>query len=132
MVSLKVTLITGRTLGQGQSMEYAGKFSREYKEKVATCSLDLYDFMYLGVAEEECVRVTTSHGSVVLKVLKSKEGPHSGIAFVPYGPWASVLMGSDTKGTGMPTLKGVPAVIEPATGEKVPELEDLLRKITKE
>jgi len=127
MPSLSVTLLTGRTLRQGQGKEY-GKLSERYWKSVATCEIDPDDLKKLGIKDGKTVRITTNHGSVALRAVKSIRGPHPGRAFIPYGPWASVIVDSKTHGTGMPSFKGIEAVIEPAADEdKVLNLKELLR-----
>jgi formylmethanofuran dehydrogenase subunit D len=127
MPKLKVSLLTGRTIDQGKGKEY-GKLSREYWESVTICFLDPEDLKFLEIKENENIKVTTKSGSVVMKAVKSARTPHPRIAFIPYGPWASIIMNQKTHGTGMPSLKGIPAEIEPAPEEKVLSLSELLNK----
>lgn len=131
MPKLKVSLLTGRTIDQGKGKEY-GKLSKEYWESVTICQMDPQDMKFLGVRENENVKVITDFGSVVMKVVKSARAPHPRVAFIPYGPWASVIMNPKTHGTGMPSLKGIEAVVEPAPKERVLSLSDLLKEICKE
>jgi len=123
---MQVTLLTGRTIEQGVGKEL-GKASQEYFESVAVCYLDQDDLKALGVKEGSNVKVSTSHGSVVLKALKSLRGPHQGIIYIPYGPWASVVVDPKTDSIGMPSMKGIPAEIEPAPNMSVMGLSDLLK-----
>jgi formylmethanofuran dehydrogenase subunit D len=127
MPKLKVSLLTGRTIDQGKGKEY-GKLSKEYWESVTICLLDPKDMRYLEVKENENIKVSTKSGSVIMKAVKSARAPHPRVAFIPYGPWASILMNTKTHGTGMPSLKGIPAEIEPAPKEKVLSLPELLNK----
>ena len=127
MTGLKVTLNTGRTLRQGQGKEY-GKLSERYWKSVAICEIDPDDLKKLDVADGRLVKITTESGSVLVRAVKSLCAPHPGRVFVPYGPWANVIIDSKTHGTGMPSFKGIQAVIEPApTGEKVLSLRELLQ-----
>ncbi len=127
MLGLKVLLLTGRTLRQGQGKEY-GKLSERYWRSVATCEVDPSDLEKLGTKAGKPVRIITSDGSVTVRAVKSLRGPHPGRIFVPYGPWASVIVGSKTDGTGMPSFKGIQAVIEPAAeGDEVLTLQQLLQ-----
>jgi len=64
--------------------------------------------------------------------VKSARSPHPRVVFIPYGPWASLIMNPRTHGTGMPSLKGIPAEIEPAPNEKVLSLQNLLNQFQKE
>ncbi len=125
MVRLKVTLLTGRSINQGVGKELS-KFSKEYEESVAICELDPEDLNLLDVCGEENVRVITESGSIILKAVESRRAPHRGVAYVPYGPWANVLIGSETAGTGMPSFKGVPAEVELAGTQRVTGMRDLL------
>jgi len=128
MPSLKVLLVTGRTLRQGQGKEY-GKLSERYWKSVAICEVDPDDLKKLGIKENKPLKITTDYGSVLVRAVKSLRGPHAGRVFVPYGPWASIIVNPETHGTGMPSLKGIQATIEPAEeGEKVMTLPELLRQ----
>ncbi len=124
---LKVTLLTGRTIEQGVAKE-RGKFSEEYMESVSVCYVDPEDLKKLGVKEKTNVLVSTDQGSMVVKALKSLRGPHPRVIFVPYGPWANVVVDPETHGVGMPSLKGIPAEVEPAPDKPVLSLEELLRE----
>lgn len=126
MPKLKVSLLTGRTIDQGTGKEH-GKLSEEYQKSVSICQMDPEDVKILEIRENANVKVTTEFGSVIMKVVKSKRAPHSGVIFIPYGPWASVLANPKTHGTGMPSLKGEMAEIEPAPTEKVLNLQELLK-----
>ena len=119
--------MTGRTIDQGKGKEM-GKLSREYLESVVTCQMDPKDMDALGVREDTNIKVSTDSGSVILKVVKSTKAPHPKVVFIPYGPWASLIMNPKTHGTGMPSLKGITAEIEPAPNEKVLTLKDLLSR----
>ena len=118
-------LITGRTIEQGVRREF-GKSSKEYAESVSICFVDQEDLQTLGVRENPNVLVSTTFGSVVLKAVKSPRGPHAGIIFVPYGPWANIIVDPSTDSIGMPSLKGIPAEIEPTQEKRVLELRELL------
>ena len=131
MPKLKVSLLTGRTIDQGKGKEM-GKLSKEYLESVVICQMDPNDMKSLGVKENTNVKVVTDFGSVVLKAVKSARAPHPKVVFIPYGPWASLIMNPKTHGTGMPSLKGIPAEIETAPNEKVLSLQNLLNQFHKE
>jgi formylmethanofuran dehydrogenase subunit D len=131
MPKLKVSLLTGRTIDQGTGKEM-GKLSKEYLESVVICQMDPEDMKFLGIKENNNVKVITDFGSVVLKAVKSARAPHPKVAFIPYGPWANIIMNPKTHGTGMPSFKGIPAEIEPAPEEKVLSLHDLLNQYYKE
>ncbi|NIP66829.1 molybdopterin dinucleotide-binding protein [Candidatus Bathyarchaeota archaeon] len=122
---MKVSLITGRTIDQGTGKE-RGKLLKEYQQKVAICEMDPHDMRELGVRENENIRVSTEFGSVIVQAIKSDCAPHPAVIFMPYGPWANMLMCSETHGTGMPSLKGVSAEVESASEERVLSVPELL------
>jgi len=128
MARLKITLLTGRSIDQGVGKEL-GKLTKEYENSVAVCELDPEDIKVLNLKEKENVRVLTESGSVVLRAAESKRAPHRGVAYIPYGPWANVVIGAETSGTGMPSYKGVPAEVEPARSEAVLRIHELLRSL---
>jgi formylmethanofuran dehydrogenase subunit D len=124
MPSLEVVLLTGRTRRQGVGLEL-GKLSDIYQESTTRIRLDAKDLEKVGVKPEEDVLVKTEHGSVVLRpVIASRSRP--GIAFIPYGPWSNLLVGGNTDSTGMPSSKGLKAVITPAPDRKVLTLRELI------
>jgi formylmethanofuran dehydrogenase subunit D len=124
---LRVTLVTGRTIEQGVTKE-RGKFSSEYMESVSICYMDPEDLKKLGIKEKTNILVSTDHGSVVVKALKSLRTPHLGIIFIPYGPWANIVIDPETHGIGMPSLKGIPAEVEPAPDKHILSLKELLKE----
>ena len=124
---LRVTLITGRTIEQGVGKEQ-GKTSQEYLESVAVCFVDPQDLKQLGIKEKTNILISTQHGSVVVKALKSLRTPHRGVAYVPYGPWANAIVDPETDSIGMSSLKGIPAEIEPAADKSILDLHMLLKK----
>ncbi len=127
MTAVKVILLTGRSLSQGRTKEQ-GKLSEVYLQAVACCEISTEDLEKINVTHGQNVRVTTEHGSVVVKAVAPTQTLPQGVVFVPYSLWATQVSGSDTDGTGMPSYKGVPAMIESATGEKVLGLEELVTK----
>lgn len=120
-------LLTGRTIYQGVEKE-KGKFTQGYEENVAICEIDPEDMERLNIKESNRVKITTDFGEVVVRAVKSLRGPHSKTIFMPYGPWASVIMDNDTDGTGMPTLKGIPASLTQEPNEKILSVLELLAK----
>jgi formylmethanofuran dehydrogenase subunit D len=127
---LNVMLVTGRTIEQGVGKE-RGKSSRDYVESVSVCYMDPEDMRRLGVKDGVNVQVSTSSGSVIVKAKKSLRAPHPGVVYIPYGPWANVIVDPETHGIGMPTLKGVPAIVEPAPDKPILSLEELIKQFRK-
>lgn len=79
----------------------------------------------LGALDGENVRVKTEFGEVILRGTVSKQAPHRRVAFIPYGAWASMLFGTSTHTSGMPTLKGLKATVDRAPEEKVATLQEI-------
>jgi formylmethanofuran dehydrogenase subunit D len=126
-MKLSVTLVTGRTIEQGVGKEH-GKNSEDYMEDVAVCYLDPEDLKQLKIKQDTNVQVSTPYGSIVVRALKSRRGPHPRVVFMPYGPWANAIADSETDSVGMPSFKGVPAEIEPASDKAIMNLKQLLEK----
>jgi len=127
MSTIEVTLLTGRTIDQGTTKEH-GKLSDEYRENVAICEMDPNDLKELDVKENSNIRVSTKHGSVIVKVKESKRAPHPKIAYMPYSLWVNIIVNPQTHGTGMPSFKGIAAEIQAAPTEKVPSIPQLLKQ----
>lgn len=125
---IEVTLITGRTISQGEAMERS-KFSDEYTNATALCEFDAEDMTQLGVKEGDNVRVSSEAGSVIVKAVKTTQGPHAGIAFIPLGPWANAITGTGSDSTGMPPFKGFQVKIEGAKDAKVLSARELLAEV---
>lgn len=123
---LLVTLLTGRTIEQGVGKEH-GKNSEEYFESVSLCYVDPEDLKRLGIKEGTNVSVSTAHGSIVVKAARSLRAPHQGVIFIPYGPYANAIVDPETNSIGMPSLKGIPAEVEPAPHKPVLTLKELLK-----
>ena len=118
MTSITVNLISGRTIQQGVSME-AGKEKEDYMKSCGIIELDAADIAALGIWKNSNVRVTSDFGSVVVKAIEATQGPHPGLAWIPMGPWANMVVSTNTYSTGMPTFKGTRVTVEPAEDEKV-------------
>lgn len=127
MSKIEVTLLTGRTIDQGTSKEH-GKLSDKYRENVAICEIDPHDLKKLSVKENSNIKISTKHGSIVVKANESKRAPHPKIAYMPYGLWANIIVDPRTHGTGMPSFKGIPAEIQPAPTEKILSIQQLLKQ----
>lgn len=121
-MTLKVKLITGRTINQGATIE--NKTSSDYQDATAYCELNSKEAGQLGNPVN--VKVRTAHGEVIVK-LKENNGNPDGIAFIPMGPWANSVVDPDTKGCGMPGFKGIPAQID-ATNDKILLMKELIAR----
>jgi formylmethanofuran dehydrogenase subunit D len=103
------TLITGRTSKQGAAI-HKGKESDEYRQATEFVEMGRPDRERLGIEEGRRVRVRTAFGEAELE-LRGNDLPE-GMIFVPLGPAANMLIGAETRGTGMPDSKGLKAEVE--------------------
>jgi len=128
--SLKVILLSGRTLGQGRS-KVIGKFSDEYLRDVAVCELNAEDIKSLGISPGQNVKVSTTTGSVVVRSVLASQTSQRGIVFMPYGLWVNMLIPAETYGTGMPSMKGIEAEVAAAPDEELMDLRSLVEHLAK-
>lgn len=126
LMTLKVLLITGRSLRQGVGKEF-GKGDEKYMESVSLCEISPKDLEAIGAKSGSNIRIKTQYGSVVVKAVSS-ESIKPGMIFIPYGPYSNILLGGDTNSSGMPTFKGVYAEIEPAIEERVLTIKELVEQ----
>ena len=131
MPKLNVLVLTGRTIDQGRGKEM-GKLSEVYQKDVTQCQIDPEDMKTLGLRRNDKVKVTTNFGSIVLRAVKSIRGPHPQMVFISYGPWASMISDPETNGTGMPSLKGMTGILEPAPNEEVISMQELVNQLRTE
>ncbi len=106
-----------------------GKLNQEYIDAVAICEIDKSTFSALGVEEGDPVRIETTYGSVVVRSALDRRA-EPGVAFIPCGPYANVILESDTSESGMPGFKTMDAKILPAKGESILSTEELLKIMT--
>jgi len=123
--SVKVLVISGRTLGQGRAME-KGKTTSDYESAVAVCELDATAMEALGIKDGEAVVVQTELGRTTVRAKLNKD-LHPGIAFIPLGPYFNSLLDSYTQHTGMPGFKSLHASIVAAPGASIPSVEELTK-----
>jgi formylmethanofuran dehydrogenase subunit D len=77
-----------------------------YWKSVTICEIDPEDMRYLGVKENQNVKIATD----CVRAVKSLRAPRHGAVFVPYGPWASIVVNPKTHGTGMPSFEGIETI----------------------
>ena len=107
-------LIPGRTAKQGTAL-IVGKLKGEYPEITSTVEMNVDDMARLKLNEGDKVRLRSEAGETVVSCTGRKvEDLPSGILFLPYGPHTSLLMSSDTAGTGMPLSKNLSVEVENA------------------
>lgn len=124
--SVEVVIITGRTVDQGVAIE-GGKLSQSYVKAAAVCYMDPNDMKRIGVITGDIVNVKTNSGQVTLRVIKSEDTPHVGLAFIPMGPWANQLTNPNTDSIGMPSFKGMKGTVEPAQGGRILDAATLVK-----
>lgn len=95
-------LITGRTQKQADGL-HIGKDSEEYHQATALVEMSAEDVTRLGLEEGEIVRLQTAAGEVEVPVTIG-DLP-SGLLFMPMGPTANALVGTDTDASGTPPFK---------------------------
>lgn len=127
--SISLNLISGRTILQGVAIE-GHKHDEGYIKACGIVEMDVKDLKEIHVYPGQNVRVKSAYGEVIVRAVKTTQGPHPGLAFIPMGPWANQVTGTNTESTGMPQFKGVPITIEPAPGEEVLNGITLLQKTT--
>jgi len=121
MSKISAILITGRSFGQGIGKEY-GRFSEKYLYVVKSCEMNPEDMVTLGVKRGNHVRIRSEFGETVARVTDPTQELPKGAIFIPYGPWANLLVDPKSQGTGMPLLKGVPVELEASAGIEEPVL----------
>ena len=122
---MNVTLLSGRSLGQAKSRE-VGRFSEEYRRNVAVCELNPEDLASLGITQGQNVKVATKTGNIVLRAAIASQSLPRGVIFLPYGPWANMVIPLETYGTGMPSFKGIEAEVTAAANEKILDVRTLI------
>ena len=122
-----VSVITCTEIKQGVAIE-TGKTSQQYFNACSVIDMDPEDVKALGINYNTNVRVTSAAGSVILKVRKPTQSHYPGLAHIPMGPWANIVVPSYTYSTGEPCFDGFDCLIEPAPEEKVEEAVALMHK----
>jgi len=118
-------LITARTLKQGMTMEES-KLSQSYQDACAIAFLNEKDMAKFNLKEGDLLKAKTSYGEVVVKC--SKGVIDEGNLLIPMGPWANILIGGNTDGTGMPNFKGIEVEIS-KTDENILNVKEIIQKL---
>ncbi len=124
---IEMTLVTGRTVGQGETIE--SKLSSDYMGYTAMCEMNEEDMRALGVSDGDTVKVSTQEGEIVVYARSSNID--KGIAFIPLGPWSNAIVPEGTDSTGMPAFKGFKVKVE-KTNEEVLDARQLIRRMIDE
>ncbi|MDH4214653.1 MAG: tRNA CCA-pyrophosphorylase [Candidatus Thorarchaeota archaeon] len=121
--SVKVRLVSGRTLSQGRAME-KGKITQEYEDAVAICELGSKTMEALGIENGDIIVVKAALGKINVKA-KLDKNLQEGMAFIPCGPYFNYLLDAYTQLTGMPGFKSLEATINAAPGAKIPTVKEI-------
>ena len=105
----KFLLITGRTSKQAVGM-HKGKNSQAYLTAVTRADMNGEDMARLDIKDGQTVRLKITESFVDVPIFKGNL-PEKMI-FMPMGPVANRLIGSDTHGKGMPLFKGQKVEVE--------------------
>ncbi|OEG62656.1 MAG: molybdopterin dinucleotide-binding protein [Halanaerobium sp. MDAL1] len=95
-------LITGRTIKQGMA-SVSGKKSDNYKKETSYVEVSKNILEQMNIEEGETVILESQSSSI--EVTCKGADLEDDIVFMPYGPTANTLIGTDTGGTGMPNSK---------------------------
>ena len=108
----KFILIAGSTTKQMVGIRN-GSFDAGYQAEINELHIRPTEMKCLGLNSGDFVKLTSEFGEVqvVIKSSSDYELP-SGLLFIANGETSSQLMGSDTHGTGMPTIKGIDVSVE--------------------
>lgn len=128
--TLEVLVTSGRTLSQGRAME-KGKITQDYEDAVAICELDATAMESLGIENGDTIIVKSGIGKIAVKARLNKK-LHSGIAFIPCGPYFNYLLEAYTQHTGMPGFKSLKVSIDAAPGTKISSVEELAQMLKEE
>lgn len=107
-------LITGRTRKQAEGL-HQGKSTAAYRQATELVEMNVDQMTRLGIEEGMAVEIRTETGSVRVRAHGGDLPP--GLLFMPLGPLANVLIGTETASTGTPRYKG-----EKATLRRVDEI----------
>ena len=104
-------LITGRTQAQTKGM-HLGKTGDLYARAVSVAVMHPEMFKSMGVEAGCTLRLRTESGEISVRS-ESDPGLPADMVFIPMGPVANKLVGTDTGGCGMPSFKGIQVEVAP-------------------
>lgn len=110
-VSWHCVLITGRTQAQTKGM-HLGKTGDFYITAVSVAVMHPEMFRRMGIEEGRNLRLRTASGEILVRS-EADPGMPDDMVFVPMGPVANRLIGTDTGGCGMPSFKGTDVEVAP-------------------
>jgi len=118
LAEIKLTLIVARTTEQ-ELAAYKTAGDPAYGEKLAVAYLSRADMGKLEVKEGDLVKVSSPHGSVVVKAAEDPD-LNEGLIVLVKGFWASLLAPSSLSSENLLADRGVEVTVEKAEGEVQP------------
>lgn len=103
------TLISGRTRAQADGL-HKGAGSQDHIKATSFVEIGQEDMNRLGITVGQLVLIRSDSGTVEARVHSANLPP--GLIFIPMGPTANRLVGTETFGTGMPSFKGESVEVE--------------------
>jgi len=103
------TLISGRTKAQADGL-HKGPGSQDYINATSFVEIGQEDMNRLGIKKGQLVLIRSDSGKVEAPVQPANLP--AGLIFIPMGPTANKLVGTETFGTGMPSFKGQSVKVE--------------------
>jgi formylmethanofuran dehydrogenase subunit D len=104
MADLTLTLITGRSTGQGAGIS-TGKAHRSYREATTVIELSGADMARSGLNDGDRAILKTEFGTA--EVTCRRGDVPEGLAFIAFGSACNRLVGGETDASGMPSSKNM-------------------------
>lgn len=120
----EIKLTTYRDIFQVETLEN-DRFGDEYKKHSAAVVMGKDDLKRFGLKSGDRVRLTNSHGTVIVEARESKREEPGGLAFMVNSPWSNALVSDYTGGKGIPDLKNITARIS-LTKDEITTIESLI------
>ncbi|MHC1564239.1 MAG: molybdopterin dinucleotide binding domain-containing protein [Candidatus Hecatellaceae archaeon] len=115
MAEIKLTLIVARTTEQ-ELAAYKTAQDPAYKEKLAVAYLSKADMGKLEVKEGDLIKVSSPHGSVVVKAAEDPD-LSEGLIVLVKGFWANLLVPVSLGSENLLADRGMEVAVEKAEGE---------------
>lgn len=109
-------LITGRTIKQGMA-SVSGKNNENYRNATSYVEISRSVLDKFNIKENDYVILESDSGKIEVKCKAADL--EDDIVFMPYGPTANELIGTDTGGTGMPNSKSKEVKLIRKEAEKI-------------
>lgn len=129
LTKIEVKLTSGATIKQGIVAKGGGKGLPVYTRSAGIIFLDPEDLKKLALLPLSPVKVKNEMNEVIVLAQLSPDAPHPGVAFMPRGPWANLLINPYTYNSGCPMYKNTTVTIEPADSSQKPlDMPELMKK----